>query len=195
MLFGAAVERGLTKQRVEDLQFCLYQRAIHPELFHIHRAKRVEQARYTAEVWVVGLTHVVTVQVGDQVLTELITEDVVLLPKAGLVAAFRFRGERDHAQSFDNGLSYILSTQVERMTPQLFPATHRDYVHYARNRGLYVDFEEWTHEGLAPFSFIDFDARDHEFHVHAFHTFPDELTLLKTQSIFEIGKPRMTPAW
>lgn len=186
------VERGQTKQRVDELLFCLYQRALHPELFHIHRAKRIEQTRYQAEIWVVGLAHVVTVQCGDQILTEVITEDNDLLPKAGLATSFRFRGERDHAQSFNDGFKYILSTQVERMTPQLFPATHRDYIHYAQNRGLLVTFDDWAHDGLAPFSFVDCDARDHELHIHAFHAFPEELTLLKTQSIFEVGKPLLS---
>jgi len=192
--FGSeiAVERGQTKQRVEELLFCLYQRPIHPELFKIYKAKRIEQARYQAEIWVVGLAHVVIIQSGHQILTELITEDNELLPKAGIATSFRFRGERDHAQSFNDGLKYILSTQVERMTPQLFPATHRDYVHYAQNRGLFVSFDDWAHDGQAPFSFVDFDARDHELHIHAFHAFPEELTLLKTQSIFEVGKPRIS---
>ena len=139
------MERGQIKQRVEDLQFCLYQRAIHPELFRIDRVKRIEQNRYQAEIWVTGLAHVVAVQVGDQILTEVITEDNELLPKVGLAASFRFRGERDHAQSFNSDLKYILSTLVERMTPQLFPATHRDYVHYAQNRGMFVPFEKWAY--------------------------------------------------
>lgn len=183
------MERGQTKQRVEELLFCLYQRPIHPELFHIHSVKRLRQSRYTAEIWVIGLGHVVIVQTGKQILTELVCEDNELLPKGGLSTSFRFRGERDHTQSFNDGLMYILSTQVERMTQQLFPATHRDYVHYAKNRGLFVSFDDWNHDGLAPFTFIDFDARDHELHIHAFHAFPEEQTLLKTQSIFEIGKP------
>ena len=183
------MEKGQTKQSVEELLFCLYQRPIHPELFHIYLVKRLRQSRYTAEIWVIGLAHVVIVQAGKQILTELVCEENELLPKKGLATSFRFRGERDHAQSFDDGLKYILSTQVERMTPQLFPATHRDYVHYAKNRGLFVSFDDWPHDGLAPFSFIDFDARDHELHIHAFHAFPEEQTILKTQSIFEIGKP------
>ena len=189
------MERGQTKQRVEELQFCLYQRPLHPELFHIHLVKRVEQERYQAEIWIIGLAHVVTFQSGGQTLTELITEDPEMLPKGGVATSFRFRGERDHAQSFNGGLKYILSTQVERMTPQLFPATHRDYVHYAQDRGLFVSFAEWEHDGMAPFSFVDFDARDHEFHVHAFHAFPEDLTLLKTQSIFEIGKRPGVSSW
>jgi len=182
------VERIHTKQRVEGMHFCLYQRALHPELFHIHRVKRLQQSRYQAEIWIIGLAHVVSVQYGDKVLTEVITEDTELLPKSGLAASFRFRGERDHAQSFDDGMRYLLSTQVERLTLQLFPATHRDYVHYAQNRGLFVAFDEWSHDRITPFSFIDYDARDSELHIHAFHTFPEELTLLKTQSIFEIGR-------
>lgn len=192
------VQRGQTQQpmqRVDELQFCLFNRAIHPELFDIQCVRRIEQARYSAEIWVVGLTHVVTVQFGDQILTEVITEDIDMLPKAGLAASFRFRGERDHAQSFGDDLKYILSTQVERMTPQLFPATHRDYVHYAQSREIFVSFDDWAHDGLAPFTFIDFDARDHEFHVHAFHAFPEELTLLKTQSIFEVGERRIRAEW
>lgn len=183
------MERGQTKQRVDELLFCVYQRPLHPELFNIHRVKRVRQNRYTAEVWITGLSHVVTIQVGKQIVSELVVEENDLLPKNGLVTSFRFRGERDHTQTFDDGLKYILSTQVERLTPQLFPSTHRDYVHYAQNRGLFVSFDDWAPDGLAPFSFVDFDARDHELHIHAFHAFPEEMTLLKTQSIFEIGKP------
>ncbi|MCO6439072.1 MAG: DUF2617 family protein [Phycisphaerae bacterium] len=185
------MERGQIQQRVEDLQFCLFQRALHPELFHIERVKRVEQERYSAEIWIVGLSHIVTVQAGDRILTEVLTEDPDVLPKIGLATSFRFRGERDHNQSFGKNLRYILSTQVERMSPQLFPATHRDYIHYAQNRGLFELFPQWSHDGLAPFTFVDYDARDHEFHVHAFHAFPEELTLLKTQSIFEIGERKI----
>ena len=199
LLLEDNVERGQTKQqqppRVEDLHFCLFQRPIHPELFHIYRVKRIEQARYQAEIWITGLAHVVTVHSEGQVLTELISADLELLPKVGLSTSFRFRGERDHMQSFSDDLKYILSTQVEKMTPELFPATHRDYVHFAQDRGLYVPFEEWTYQGITPFTFLDFDARDHEFHVHAFHTFPEEATLLKTQSIFEVGKRTITPVW
>jgi len=187
-LKGLELERGRVRQRVDDLCFCLYQRPIHPEFFHIHRVRRIEQARYTAEIWVVGLAHSVTLQCGDQILTELLTDDSEALPKSGLATSFRFRGERDHVQTFTKGLRYILSTQVERLTPQIFPATHRDYVHYAQTRGIFVLFKEWEHDGLCPFTFIDFDARDHELHVHAFHAFPEDLTLLKTQSIFEIGR-------
>jgi hypothetical protein len=181
------VEQGKTRQRLDELHFYLYQRALHPELFRIHQVRHVQQRLYHAEIWIVGLSHVVTVQFGQNCLTELIAHESELLPKTGLSASFRFRGERDHAQTFANGLRFILSSQVEKMSANLFPSSHRELVRYARNRGMFQSFEEWEYEGLAPFTFVDFEAREREFHVHAYHAFPEELTLLKTQSIFEVA--------
>ena len=69
------MEQSQLKQRIDDLQFYLFQRPLHPELFRINQVKRVEQRRYTAEIWIVGLSHVVTVQYGKDCLTELITDE------------------------------------------------------------------------------------------------------------------------
>lgn len=182
------MELGQTQQRIDELHFYLYQRPVHPELFRIHQVKQVQQRRYHAEVWIVGLAHVVSVQCGKHCLTELIADESEMLPKLGLAISFRFRGERDHSQTFDNGMKYILSTQVERMTPNLFPSSHRDLLHYAQTRGMFQSFDEWESGGLAPFTFIDYEAREREFHVHAYHVFPDEMTLLRTQSIFEVPR-------
>ena len=184
------VEQGQTKQRVDDLHFFLYGRALHPELFHIHQVKHVEQRRYRAEIWIVGLSHVVTVQFGKQCIAEVIADQTDLLPKNGLVTSFRFRGERDHSHSFADEVRYILSCQVERMTSNLFPSSHRDLARYGQERGMFQSFDEWETDGLAPFTFVDHEAREREFHVHAYHAFPEGQTLLKTQSIFEVGPSR-----
>lgn len=189
------MELGQALQRVADSKFVLYHRALHPELFHIHQTKRVERPSYQAEIWVMGLSHAVTVQSYGRCITEATTEDTDVLPQNGLVTSFQFRGERDHLEEFDNGLRYILSTQVERMNENLFHASHRDLLRYARNRGQLVVFEEWAEgEELVPFTFIDHEARDRELHVQAFHVFPAECTILKTQSIVEVGTPQQRSA-
>ena len=61
-----------------------------------------------------------------------------------------------------------------------------DLLRHAAKRGQFHVFEQWAESDLAPFSYIDHEARDSEFHVHAFHAFPAERTLVKTQSIFEL---------
>lgn len=183
------MELGQTVQRVADLKFALYRRALHPELFSIRERRRLDRPAYQVDIWVMGLSHAVTAQCAGRYITEVTTDDLEVLPQNGLVTSFQFRGERDHQEEFDDGMRYILSTQVERMTQNLFHASHRDLLRYAANRGMLVRFDEWTEgENLVPFSFIDFEARDREFHVQAFHAFPADYTILKTQSIFEFGR-------
>jgi hypothetical protein len=184
----SGVELGETLQRVADLKFALYHRPLHPELFRIHQSRHVGRASYQADIWVIGLSHVLTVQSAGRCVTEVTTDDLEVLPQNGLVTSFQFRGERDHMEEFDDGMRYILSTQVERMNQNLFHASHRDLLNYGNSRGLLVAFDEWTGDNeLVPFSFIDFEARDREFHVQAFHSFPADYTIIKTQSIVEVG--------
>ena len=38
----------------------------------------------------------------------------------------------------------------------------------------------------APFTHVHFEARARGLSVHAFHTFPDERAVVRTQSLFEI---------
>ncbi|NLX20591.1 MAG: DUF2617 family protein [Phycisphaerae bacterium] len=187
---GLTVELGQTLQRVADLKFVLYRRPLHPELFCIHESRHLERGTYQADIWVMGLSHVVTVQSAGRCVTEVTTEDIEVLPQNGLVTTFPFRGERDHLEKLDDGMHYILSTQVERMNRNLFHASHRDLMHYGATRGMLVKFENWVHDdNLVPFSFIDWELRDRELHVQAFHSFPADYTILKTQSIFEVGPP------
>ncbi len=184
-----SVELGETLQRVADLKFALYHRPLHPELFRIHQSRHIERGTYQADIWVNGLSHVLTVQSAGRCVTEVTTDDLEVLPQNGLITSFQFRGERDHMEEFDDGMRYILSTQVERMNQNLFHASHRDLLHYAGSRGLLVTFNEWAGDDeLVPFSFIDHEARDREFHVQAFHSFPADFTIIKTQSIVEIGQ-------
>lgn len=183
------VELGTERQNVSQLTLYLYRRALHPELFRIHASKHLQQKNYQANIWIVGLGHVVTMHSGGRVATEAIIGDTDLLPDRGLANHFRFRGERDHQEEWDNGVNYMISSQIERMSKQLFQASHADLLRHARRRGMMVSFDEWTSNGdLVPFSFIDYEARERELHISAFHVYPEELTFVKTQSIIELLK-------
>lgn len=182
------MELGQTLQRVSDLKLVVYRRPLHPELFCIHESRHIERPAYQADIWVMGLSHVVAVQSGGRCVTEVTTDDVDVLPQNGLVTSFQFRGERDHLEEFDDGMRYILSTQVERMSQNLYHASHRDLMNYASSRGLLVRFEDWAEGELVPFTFVDYEMRNRELHVQAFHAFPADFTILKTQSIIEVGR-------
>lgn len=189
------MELGLTKQQSSDLNFYLYRRALHPELFRICMDRHVDHGRYQADLWILGLSHLISFQTPSGIVTELAGASSDLLTDRNLVTQFKFRGERDFQFRFDDDTRYIFSSQVEDMSEHIFRTTYRDLARYAKKKGMFVPFKQWAVAGLEPFSFLDYETRDRELHLHAYHAFPGEWRILRTQSIFELSDaPRRVSA-
>ncbi|MFO0839325.1 MAG: DUF2617 family protein [Phycisphaerae bacterium] len=179
-------ELGAIAPQAVDLNLVVFDRGLHPELFRHYADYQVQQGRYRAQIWLVGLGHVVTVNCDNTSVSELIAADNDLLPTRGVITRFRLKGERDLERKTPEGWIYLISTQVETMDEALYKSVHHDLVRHAQKRGWYYAFEQWGEGEMTPFSYLDHEARDREFHVHAFHAFPAERTIVKTQTIFEM---------
>lgn len=169
---------------VEELTFNLFQRPLHPELFQIYASRRLKTSKYEAIIWVTGCTHVVSVFSGGMCLSEVISSPGQMLPQRGLVERFQFRGPRSHKCTLSRGMSYMTDFQVEKMSPALYQRSHTDLERFAQNRGVFVKFPESESSGMQPFCYVDFEARRSELHVHTFAAYPDQVTIIKTQSLF-----------
>ena len=176
------------QQQALDLHLFLFDRPLHPELFHHYGTYRVAQGDYHADIWIVGLGHVITLTCGHRSMTELVARESDALPSRGVLSRFRLKGERDHEKKSGDGWLYLVSSQVETMDEALYKSVHFDLLRHGERRGWLHMYDEWTDDELTPFTHIDTEARDREFHVHAFHAFPAERTLVKTQSIIELPR-------
>jgi hypothetical protein len=170
---------------VEELTFSLFQRPIHPELFQIYAKREVKTEKYEALIWVTGCTHVVSVFSGAICLSEVVSAPGQLLPERGLIERFQFRSPRSHKCTLSRGVSYMTDFQVEKMNPNLYQQSHTDLERFARNRGIFVKFQTPGSGGLQPFCYIDFEARRSELHIHTFSAYPEQVTMIKTQSLFD----------
>ncbi len=170
---------------VEELSFNLFQRPLHPELFQIYAERRLRTEKYEAVIWVTGCTHVVSVFAGNMCLTEVISAPGQMLPQRGLIERFHFRGSKSHKCTLSRGVSYMTDFQLEKMSPNLYRQSHTDLERFARNRGIFVKFPDCEIGGLQPFCYVDFEARKSELHIHTFEAYPDQITIIKTQSLFD----------
>ena len=170
---------------IEELVFSLFQRPLHPELFQIYAKRQLKTGKYEADVWVKGCTHVVSVYAGNVCLSEVVSTPGQMLPQRGLIERFQFRGPRSHKCTLSRGVSYMTDFQVEKMSPNLYRQSHIDLERFARNRGMFVKFPGLEIGGLQPFCYIDFEARRTELHIHTFAAYPDQVTMIKTQSLFD----------
>jgi hypothetical protein len=170
---------------VEGLTFSLFQRPLHPELFSIYASRQLKTEKYEALVWITGCTHVASVFTGDLCLAEVVSVPGQLLPARGLIERFQFNGPKTHKCTLSKGVSYMTDFQVEKLSPALYLQSHSDLERFARNRGVFVKFPDLETAGLQPFCYVDFEARPNELHIHTFSAYPDQVTIIKTQSLFD----------
>jgi len=170
---------------VEELNFSLFQRPLHPELFKIYGKRELKTDKYEAEIWITGCTHVVSVFADGLCLSEVISGPGQMLPQRGLIERFRFRGPRSHKCTLSRGVSYMTDFQVEKMTASLYQQSHKDLEGFARNRGIFVKYPRQASEGRQPFCYVDFEARRNELHIHTFAAYPEQIMMIKTQSLFD----------
>jgi len=170
---------------IEELAFTLFQRPLHPELFKIYAQRQLKTEKYEALIWVTGCTHVVSVFAGDVCLSEVVSTPDQMLPQRGLIERFQFSGPRTHKCTLSRGVSYMTDFQVEKMNRNLYLQSHTDLERFARNRGVFVKFPRLEVGGLQPFCYIDFEARQNELHIHTFAAYPDQVVMIKTQSLFD----------
>ena len=174
-----------TNLAISELTFSLYQRPLHPELFNIYAKRYLRTEKYETTIWITGCSHLVSIYSDNMWLTELIAAPGQVMPKKGLIERFGFKGKRNHKYILGKHFSYITDFQVEKMSPNLYRQSLTDLEKFPRNRGVFVTFPKSTVGGLEPFSYIDFEARRYELHIHTFHAYPEKTTIIKTQSLFD----------
>ncbi len=180
------METGQT-QCVSGMRFMVYNRALHPEFFDIYHDHRIAKSGYEAQIWVTGISHVIGFYRGRAAVSEVIAQADAMLPHRGKLLSLPFRGERDEQFDHNAGIRYMTSFQVEQTSPRLYAKIHGELLEQGSDGGLFVPFPQWAGSSLAPFTYIDYEAKVRQLHVFAYHAFPEERTLIKTQSIFELA--------
>ena len=173
------------RPRATDLVFQLYGRVLHPELFDIHAARSIDRGRYCATVSITGAGHLVTWRRDGLTLTEVATDAHQPLPQKRRLLSHRIAGEKSDGMECRGGIRYQTCFQVERVDAEVFWACQEDFAAAGARRGLLHRFESTGRLALGALSWIDVETRPGGMLVQAFHTFPDDLAIVKSQSLFE----------
>lgn len=177
------------RSRVADLTFQVFARTLHPEWFLSRGHRRLTQNGWEADVRIVEGGHSVIFRAGSARLTEVLSGPETLLPEPGLLFHSPLRHERTATLRPRGELDYQTCLDVERLDPQVFARLCDEMTLDGARGGLFHRFTPSNRMAPAPISHIHLEARVKGLTVHAFHTFPDEWAIVRTQSLFE---PRMT---
>jgi hypothetical protein len=181
----AVMSLFLLRPRVGDLVFQLYGRPLHPELFDICAARSLDRDGFTLTVRITRTGHVISWQRGDVHLTEVAAAVEQSLPESGRLLHRRLRGEQTNTLRRTDSVHYQASFQVEVLPPEIFVHVHDEILADGGKRGLLHNFRPNHRLSLAPLGLITAEARPNCLLLSSFHTFPEEHTVVKSQSLIE----------
>jgi hypothetical protein len=173
------------RPRVSELIFQLYGRALHPELFDILAVRKIRRADYELTVRITRTGHVISWENADVYLTEVAAAVDQPLPERRRLLSHRLRGEHCASLACAHGVAYQASFQVETLPPEIFLHVHDEILADGGKRGLLHNFQPNHRLSLAPLGYVAVEARPGCLMLSTFHTFPDEHTVVKSQSLIE----------
>jgi hypothetical protein len=177
----------LLRPRVSELVFQLYGRPVHPELFDIVASRRIEREDFRLTVQITRTGHVISWENRDLYLTEVAAAGDQPLPEKRRLLHRRLCQEQTTALTCAHGVRYQAGFQVETLRPEIFAHIHREIITDGSKRGLLHRFEPSTVLAASALGFVTAEAGLGCLFLASFHTFPDEYTVVKTQSLIEIS--------
>ncbi|MBN1589424.1 MAG: DUF2617 family protein [Pirellulales bacterium] len=175
-----------TRPKIAELVFRVYGRALHPELFQVCASRTVKRGKYEAKIDITTAGHVVCWRYAGLTLTEVATSANHPLPECRRLVSAKLRGHRNEQVSCRGGVNYQVSFQLEPVAPEVFWTFQQELAQDGRHQGMLHRFDSSGRMALGALSYINLECRDRRLFVQAFHTFPDDYAIVKSQSLFEI---------
>ena len=175
------------RPRIAELVFQLYGRSLHPELFEIHRTRQIERGGYIATVQITNAGHVVTWQYDGMTLTEVAASAQHPLPQRRRLMSHRLKGTCKRRARMPRRRDVprgILAGAGRK--GNLLDLSERAHRRSDAREGLLHCFESSGRFGLGAMSYVNLESRDRSLKVQAFHTFPDDYAIVKSQSVFSL---------
>lgn len=174
------------RPKVAELAFQLYGRSLHPELFRIYESRRIQRGGYEAKIDITSAGHLVTWVYDGLTLTEVACSAQHPLPQKRRLLSYKLRGERSDRVECRGGVTYQVSFQLEPVSPEVFWMFQEELTHDSEKKGLVHIFDASGRMALGALSYINVETRNRSMLVQAFHTFPDDYAIVKSQSLFEL---------
>jgi hypothetical protein len=174
------------RPKVAELVFQVYGRPLHPELFEVYCSRSVKRAHYEAKIDITSAGHVITWRCGGMTLTEVAASAHHPLPEKRRLLSYSLKGQRNDRVECRGGVIYEMNFQLEPVEPEVFWTFQQELAEDGVRHGLLHKFDASGRMALGAVSYINTDMRARRLFVQAFHTFPDDYAIVKSQSVFQL---------
>ncbi len=169
----------------DKLTYHVYGRFLHPELFDTCKVRELRQGPSRMVLRICESGHVVEFCHPQGVVSEISTTSLLELPRRGQCLSIPLKGGRDISARPAPGVDFKASTQIEWLDPQVFERLTEEFRGDLNKATLSQEFTSRNRWRPEPLSLLHAESGPGCLVVHAYHTFPDEFAIVRTQSLYE----------
>lgn len=177
---------GIVRPDVSELNLAVLGRSVHPELFVIYERTSVVHKSFQAQLAICEAGHFLELRTPYHTLCEIVCPKGQSLPHHQRLFDKKLRGSRDESLRLPGGIGYQLSFQIERLEPEIYLHLHEEFSTDCRKATLGHVFEQTNRLAPAAISYLQVDLFPGALLIHAFHTFPENCAVAKTQTLIEL---------
>ncbi|MGD9855091.1 MAG: DUF2617 family protein [Planctomycetaceae bacterium] len=175
----------VARPAAKQLTFQLYARVLHPELFDTCAAHVIERDGYLLDLRICEAGHVVELHRQGDVTSEINIDGNVELPKRRRCLCVKLNAGQDVSCRPYPDVSFQASTQIEALDEEVFERLTAEFRVDSRRATMFHAFASRNRLRPEPLSLMFVDCSPRTVVIHAFHTFPEDLAVIRTQSLYE----------
>ena len=175
----------LSRPDAADMVLRTFERSIHPELFESTAQCTIRFRGNKASLRIGPTGHQLEFRTSNVAVTEVAATKHEDFPLSRKVIDRRLIGYRTHMLDLPE-VRYHCSYQLEHVPLDVYLQLHREFETDAQNATLSAVFPGSSTGSPDCISLLKCDILNEGLVVHAFHTFPDNAAVLRTQTLFEL---------
>lgn len=174
------------RPKVAELIFRLYGRPLHPELFEVHATRKIARSNYEATIDITSAGHVITWRHANLTLAEVATTANHPLPEKRCFLSQRLKGSRHDRVECRGGIRYETHFELEPVPSEVFRIFQDQLSKEGPGQGLYCEFGSSGRLPWGAISFVYTETRSKSLLIQAFHTFPDDHAIVKSETTIRL---------
>ena len=180
------------RPKITDLNFHLFARSLHPELFQVCASRTFDRERYSLSINISTDGHIITFRHRDFTLSEVSASLHHPLPPSRVVISHPVESPRAEAIIHRDAIAYESEVEMENVSPQTFVTIAQQLDKRVECEGLVHRFDSNGRLAFGAISYINVQSFREHVKIRSFHTFPDTCAVMKSESQFKLLIPKTT---
>ncbi len=174
------------RPKITDLNFHLFARPLHPELFQICASRSFDRDLYRLSVNITTDGHLLTFQHQHHTLSEVNASLHHPLPASRTLVSHAVDAPRTEQVTLGEQIAYTSEVQMETVSPATFVTIAQQLDERIETEGLVHRFDSNGRLAFGAISYINVQSFRKHVKIRSFHTFPDTCAIVKCNSQFSI---------